>query len=145
KDTDYYSSKIVKILKHWRDENVGEETAPKSILLTILVGNAMVKESSIAETLIETLTQMVTDIESLISKLENDEDVPFVENPSLKDENLARKWSKLKAQRFLNKLTKLEKDCREAMDETDKEKSIEKWQEIFGKNYFPKDLGEANA
>ncbi len=145
KDTDYYSSKIVKILKHWRDENVGEETAPKSILLTTFVGNAIVKEPSIAETLIETLTQMVTDIESLISKLENDEDVPFVENPSLKDENLARKWSKLKAQRFLNKLTKLEKDCREAMDETDKEKSIEKWQEIFGKNYFPSELGEANA
>lgn len=29
------------------------------------------------------------------------------------------------------------------MDEKNKEDSIEKWQDIFGKSYFPSELGEA--
>ncbi|MDQ0230941.1 SMODS domain-containing nucleotidyltransferase [Metabacillus malikii] len=141
-ESDKYFSQTVKILKHWRDEKVGEDTAPKSILLTTLVGNAHIKKPSIAETLVETLKVMVVDVNSLVSELENDEDVPWVDNPSLEDENLARTWSKLKAQRFLKKLTTLRDDCQDALDEKDKDKSIEKWQAIFGSADFPSSLGE---
>jgi hypothetical protein len=72
-----------------------------------------------------------------------DNDVPFVENPSLPDENLARNWTKLKAQRFLNKLRTLKDDCQDAMDEVDKEESRKLWQAIFGSADFPSTLGEA--
>jgi hypothetical protein len=143
--SDNYFSKVAKILKHWRDNNVGKETAPKSILLTTLTGNAFTKKSSIAETLVETLDNMILDIENLLFWLSEDDDVPFVKNPSLQEENLARNWTKLKAKRFLNKLKSLKVSCQEAMDETDKDKSIEKWQDIFGDNYFPSELSEAKA
>lgn len=88
---------------------------------------------------------MIQDIDDLLFWLSEDDDVPFVRNPSLQDENLARNWTKLKAQRYLNKLKSLKESCKEALDESDKDKSIEKWQDIFGKNYFPSELGEAKA
>jgi hypothetical protein len=141
-DSDKYFSKTVKILKYWRDEEVGKDTAPKSILLTTLVGNAHIKKASIAETLVETLKVMVNDLDLLISGLENDEDVPWLENPSLKEENLARNWTKKKALRFSNKLVNLRDDCQDALDEKDKDESIKKWQYIFGSADFPSSLGE---
>lgn len=142
-ESDKYFSQTVKIVKHWRDEKVGEDTAPKSILLTTLVGHAHIKKPSIAETLVETLKGMVDDIDALVSELENDEDVAWVENPSLEGENLARNWTKVKAQRFLKKLTTLRDDCQQALDEKDKDASIKKWQAIIGSAYFPSSLGEA--
>lgn len=138
--TDCYFDKIVKIMKHWRDDNVGKDTAPKSILMTTLLGNAFVKKSSIAETLVETLDVLIDNLNELI---ENDDDDVFVKNPSLEDENLARNWDQTKAKRFLKKVQKLKNSCQGAMDEKNKEDSIEKWQDIFGKSYFPTELGEA--
>ncbi|WP_235991727.1 SMODS domain-containing nucleotidyltransferase [Metabacillus schmidteae] len=143
-DSDDYFSKTVKVIKHWRDEKVGKDTAPKSILLTTLVGNAHIKKTSIAETLVETLDNMKDHLRDLVNGLEENDDVPFVENPSLADENLARNWTKLKAQRFLNKLTTLKEDCQAALDEKNKEESIKLWQDIFGSSYFPSELGEAS-
>jgi len=140
--SDGFFSKIAKILKHWRDEKVGKDTAPKSILLTTLVGNAHIKKPSVAETLVETLKVLVDDMDSLVGELENDEDVPWVENPTLEGENLARNWTKVNAQRFLKKLTTLRDDCQDAMDEKDKDESIKKWQAIFGSTDFPSSLGE---
>jgi hypothetical protein len=140
--SDKYFSHTVKILKHWRDENVGNDSAPKSILLTTLVGNAHIKKPSIAETLVETLKLMVDDLDDLINELENDEDVPWVENPSLEGENLARNWTKVKAQRFLKKLASLRDECQDALEEKDKDESIKKWQAIFGSADFPSSLGE---
>ncbi|GIN23391.1 SMODS domain-containing nucleotidyltransferase [Siminovitchia fordii] len=142
-DSDNYFSKIVKILKYWRTENVGKDTAPKSILLTTLVGNAHKKHPSVAETLVETLKVMKDDLDELISGLVEDGDVPFVKNPSLNDENLARNWTKLKAERFRNKLSTLKDNCQTALDEKNKEESIKLWQDIFGTD-FPSELGEAS-
>ncbi|MDE3838760.1 nucleotidyltransferase [Bacillus methanolicus] len=135
--TDGYFAKIVKIMKHWRDDNVGKDTAPKSILMTTLIGNSFVKKSSIAETLVETLISLVDQLECLL-----EEDEIYVENPSLEDENLARNWDHTKAGRFLKKVKNLKDDCQDALDDKDKESSIEKWQNIFGKSYFPSSLGE---
>lgn len=143
KDSDDYFSKIVKILKHWRDENVGKDTAPKSILLTTLAGNAHVKEPSVAESLVKTLEVMIKNLDELVQGLAEDSDVPFVENPSLLDENLARNWTKLKAHRFLSKLRTMKDDCQAALDEKDKDESIKMWQDIFGSTDFPSTLGEA--
>lgn len=136
--TDGHFAKVVKILKHWRDDNVGEDTAPKSILMTTLIGHSFVHKTSIAESLAETLDDLIPYLEDLI-----EEDEVFVQNPSLEDENLARNWDHTKAERFLKKVKKLKEDCKDALNEKDKEASIEKWQSIFGKSYFPSTLGEA--
>lgn len=136
--TDGHFTKVVKILKHWRDDNVGEDTAPKSILMTTLIGHSFVHKSSIAESLVETLGDLIDELENLL-----EEDEIFVHNPSLDDENLARNWDSIKAERFLKKIKKLKENCDAALEEKDKETSIEKWQDIFGKTYFPSTLGEA--
>jgi len=137
KNTDGHFSKVVKIFKHWRDLKVGKNTAPKSILLTTLIGHSMEKKPSIAESLVETLGNIVAYLEDL-----SDNDVIFVENPSLFQENIARDWDHEKANRFLRKIEALYSDAEEALHEKDKESSIEKWKNIFGEIYFPSDLGE---
>ncbi|WP_191566218.1 SMODS domain-containing nucleotidyltransferase [Metabacillus idriensis] len=131
----------VKILKYWRDENVGDFSAPKSILLTTLVGQYMIAKDSIAETLVATLENMVNKLDELIGESEKHEYISIA-NPSLEDENLARDWTVEKCQIFRNKLNRLYTKCLEAYEESDKEISIAKWQAIFGKNKFPSELPE---
>ncbi|MFC0298454.1 SMODS domain-containing nucleotidyltransferase [Geobacillus jurassicus] len=132
---------IVKILKYWRDNNVGDNTAPKSILLTTLVGKCMVAKNSYAETLVATLENMITKLDELMNEASEDGIIEVV-NPSLEDENLARDWSVEKCRIFRDKLQKLYSNSLEALTDPDKESSIEKWQAIFGKEKFPSELSE---
>ncbi len=127
-----------KIIKYWRDNKVGNNTAPKSILLTTLIGEHIKAANSDAETLVLTLENMVSKLDDIL--VDNE---PYVENPSLKGENLARDWDKSKYDIFKNKLEKFSTDARAALDEDDKDKSIKKWQDIFG-NKFPAELSEAS-
>lgn len=132
---------IVKILKYWRDANVGDYSAPKSILLTTLVGKYMVSKASYAETLVATLENMVTNLDQLMDETEEN-DVINISNPSLEEENLARDWTLEKCQTFRNKLNSLHTKCLEAYNDLDKKTSIDKWQAIFGKTKFPSELPE---
>lgn len=132
---------MVQILKYWRDENVGDDTAPKSILLTTLVGKYMVAKESYAETLVASLDNMVIELDKLLEE-NKEKEVIEVSNPSLDTENLARDWTIEKCRIFRNKLDKLRTRCLEAYNDSSKESSIEKWQAIFGKNKFPSELPE---
>lgn len=131
--------KITKLLRYWRDHKVGKQTAPKSILLTTLIGNSMVGKNSVAESLLETIKQILIDIDSYIQL----DDTVFIENPSLTEENLARDWDKEKLEKFKKKLSTLKDDVQDAFDESNKAESIKKWQAIFDK--FPTELNEASA
>ncbi|PGD07605.1 nucleotidyltransferase [Bacillus wiedmannii] len=130
---------MVKILKYWRDENVGDNTAPKSILLTTLVGKYMIAKSSYAETLVATLDNMVTELDELIKDTPKDDAIK-ISNPSLEDENLARDWTVEKCRIFRDKLKNFHSKSLEALNDSNKESSIEKWQAIFGKKKFPNEL-----
>ncbi|MDN4072962.1 SMODS domain-containing nucleotidyltransferase [Fictibacillus terranigra] len=94
-------SRVAKIIKYWRDQNVGKGTATKSILLTTLIGKSYQDKASIAESLVETVKAMIADIEWLLMSLFNDDDVPYVENPSLSGENLARNRNNKRQHSFL--------------------------------------------
>ncbi|RAL26741.1 SMODS domain-containing nucleotidyltransferase [Thermoflavimicrobium daqui] len=135
-------SPIVRILKHWRDKNVGDKIAPKSILLTTLVGKYMVEKNSYAETLVATLENLNNKLEELMNNQKDDATLEVC-NPSLEDENLARDWDINKCRVFKDKLKSLHKKALEALEEPNKEKSIEKWQGIFEK--FPSQLIEEGA
>jgi hypothetical protein len=130
-------NRIVKMLKRWRDLRFTEQSCPKSILLTTLLGNhASSGYSSDAEALVATM-------ESLVRELEPVQSVPFVGNPSLPEENLARDWTQEDFETFKNKFSAATKQAREALDEGNKEKSIKRWIDIFGDS-FPK-LTEEDA
>ncbi|NBI07537.1 nucleotidyltransferase [Senegalia massiliensis] len=130
--------RIAKMIKYWRDTKVGKDTAPKSILLTTIIGENMVGKNSDAESLVETLENIVENIDNIINE---ETDQPYVENPSLEGENLARDWNREKFDIFKIKLEKFTKDSRDALEENDEDKSIEKWQDIFGTT-FPSQLSE---
>lgn len=137
-DNSYKLVNATKMMKSWRDNKVGKDTAPKSILLTALIGEYIKTESSDSETLVLTLENMVDNINNILV-----DDEPYYENPSLGGENLARDWNKDKFDIFKTKLEKFSKDARSAFDEENKEKSIEKWREVFGEK-FPSELSEAS-
>lgn len=132
----YKLAPITRIIKQWRDRSVGKETAPKSILLTTIIGNNIEKYNSTADSLVYTLENMVANLDEVL-----DEDgEPYVENPSLKGENLARDWNREKYDIFKKKLSKFATDARIALnEEDDKDKSIEEWRNIFGPR-FPNKL-----
>ncbi len=130
-------TRVVKFIKYWRDRSVGKDTAPKSILLTAIIGKYIVGKNSDAESLILTLENMVNNLDSVLV-----DEVPYMENPSLEGENLARDWDKAKYDIFKTKLEKFAKDARSAYDDTDKESTIKKWQDIFGSKDFPSKLSE---
>lgn len=130
-------NRIVKMIKYWRDNNVGHNTAPKSITLITIIGSHVEGYNSDAETLVVTLENMVDNIDTY---LKNNE--PYVENPTLEGENLARDWDKDSFDIFKRKLIRFASKAREALEEEDKDKSIELWQNIFGSK-FPSTLPEA--
>ncbi|MEC0174562.1 nucleotidyltransferase [Paenibacillus favisporus] len=130
---------VTKLLRYWRDHKIGKQTAPKSILLTTLIGKSMVGKNSVAESLLETVKNMINDLDSYIL----DDGAVFVENPSLTEENLARDWDKDKLETFKKKLNSLKNEAQAAFDENNKSESIKKWQIIFDK--FPTELNEASG
>lgn len=136
KESIYKFAPITRIIKFWRDVYVGKDTAPKSILLTTIVGKNIVGCNSIAESLVLTLENIVDNLDDIL----NDEGVPYVANPSLKGENLARDWNRTSYDIFKKKIEKFSKDTRDALNEKDETKSIEKWQEIFGSSKFQSTL-----
>lgn len=137
KDSNYKLVPVTKIVKYWRDNFVGKDTAPKSILLTAIIGNHIVGCSSVAESLVLTLESIVKNLDDFL----NDDNEPYVINPSLESENLARDWDKGKFDIFKNKLEKFAKESRTALND-DNITSIEKWQVIFGSDKFPSELPE---
>lgn len=130
-------STVTKILKYWRDTKVGKDTAPKSILLTTLIGGNIDYKNSVAESLVLTLEELIQNLDNYVVNGE-----PYVENPSLAGENLARDWNLENFEIFKKKLKKLHKDAKDALDEKDKDESINKWRKIFG-SCFPAELSEA--
>ena len=139
-DASYKLSKIVQLVKYWRDLKVGKDTAPKSILLSTLLANNIVSVNSIAETLVLTIENLVQNIDSILD--ENGQ--PIVQNPSLEGENLARDWDNDKFEIFKTKLKKFANDIRAALNEEDKDTSIDMWRDIFNTK-FPKEILEDEA
>ena len=140
-DRELYDGKfcrIMKMLKHWRNLKMGKETSIKSILFTTLVGYQIKcgeasRRASDAEALVEVMEALNTCLKSFNTK-------PQVLNPSLQSEDLAERWDDDHFRIFKEKFDWATQKARQALDERDKDKSIELWQDIFGANYFPKTL-----
>jgi len=136
-DNNYKLVNLVKLTKFWRDNKVGADTAPKSILLTALLGDFIESKTSDAETFVCSIEAIADGLDEILVDGE-----PFYENPSLEGENLARDWNREKYDIFIRKITSLSEKARKALEEEDKEKSIDLWIDVFG-DKFPKELSEA--
>ncbi len=140
-DRDLYDHKfgrVVKMLKHWRNLKMGEASAPKSILLTAMLGYRIKcadasQRPSDAESLVEVMEALNTDLKGHNTK-------PRVNNPSMKSEDLAERWDDEGFMIFKDKFDWATQKARQALDENDRDRSIGLWQGIFGSRYFPTEL-----
>ena len=133
-NSNFSFSRIVKMLKYWRDSSFGKSSRPSSILFTTLIGqNFDQNQSSTAETLIGTMNNIKSYLDLFDSR-------PVISNPSLKSEDLARDWADDNFTLFKNLLVSTIENCKSAFQEEDKEKCIDKWQKVFPD--FPSKLPE---
>jgi hypothetical protein len=125
---------VVKMLKWWRNIHFGDESSPRSILLTTIVSDHISKAASVDEALVETM-------ESLRSFFSKNFSVPEVCNPSLPEEKLSASWSWLDYHEFKTKFASATTAARQAFDAKDEESTIKRWNanELF-KETFPKAL-----
>ncbi len=119
----------VKMVKWWRNLKVGEDSAPKSIVLQTLVGHRIPSASS------SHAHAVVTTLESLWELLGRLAQVPRVMNPSMPDENLARDWGQEGFERFKEHLQRAARLSRQALDHKDLDRSIDIWRELFGERF----------
>ena len=124
-------SRVTTILKFWRDFRFGLESRPKSILLTTLVGTYIPREGN------STAEALVVAMESLSRFLDEQLFVPFVANPALPNENLARDWTAEQCDLFGDRLRAAASKARKALmlAGTDRERSIQEWIGLFGEKF----------
>ena len=125
--------KTNRLLKFLRDHK--NTFSVKSILLTTLLGSR-VKESdkdsnefSDLPTTLKTLSNRVNQF------LQSNESMPIIENPELNSENFNRHWDKVKYENFRDKFKSYTEKINEAFKELEYNKSIKKWQELFGDKF----------
>jgi len=124
-------TRVVKMLKWWRNLKFGKDSGPRSMVLTTLVGNHIPSGcSSDAEALVLTM-------ESMNAYLSSSYLVPVIPNPSLANENLARDWTQEQFELLKERFQAATEKARKAYEEQDKDQSISLWQELFG-GAFPK-------
>ena len=133
--------RATKMLKHWRNLKMGRDAAPKSIILTTLLGYRVydghaLGYASDAQALVELM-------EALDRHLSAYAATPVVLNPSLLSEDLAESWADDPFRIFKEKFGRATQSAREAFDEDDKHTSIVMWQDLFGDAWFPTDLDGA--
>ena len=139
KDSHYQLIKPVRLFKYMRD--IKTNYSVKSILLNTLLGNEIGKYE-IAGDFKNITTAFYTLFKRLNEFLQQNTVMPIINNPVLIDEDLTtRNWNQVNYENFRNKVNLYFEKTEEAYNENDKQKSIEKWQKVFG-DKFPNSLQE---
>ena len=125
--------KVTKLAKFIRDTK-GTFSA-KSILLTTLLGERIDTEEDSSE-FSDLPTSLKTVFNRLNTFLQENPEMPIIENPVLEGENFTRHWDQDKYSNFRNQIETYTDKINAAFDEQhDRQESIKKWQEIFGGNF----------
>ncbi len=128
--------RVVRLIKYWRDVRFGNESKPKSIILTTLLGQHVPRTST------STAEALVVAMEGLSASLESALFVPTIPNPSLPEENLARDWIPSAFDLFRERFGAATQRARKAYDlaRSDRDRSTREWIALFGES-FPRLTG----
>jgi predicted nucleotidyltransferase len=129
--------RTVKMLKRWRAEQQTVRGAIKSIVLQVLVANAMPATQDDAERVAETLRVLQSQLGGLTEP-------PAVTNPVLPSENLAAGWSNESFRSFMAELDEAVEWSTKALATDDPIEAADLWAEMFGEDFpteSPSDLG----
>lgn len=124
--------RVTRLLKYMRDHK-GNFTAP-SILLTTLIGTSVydgeddAKFKNVPDTL-HTVVNRINDF------LQRNPFMPEIPNPVLPSETFTRHWDRAKYLNFREKFAAYTKRINEAYTEADRQKSVQKWQDLFGERF----------
>ncbi len=125
--TDGRFVRVVKLLKWWRDRTFAPRSAPRSVVLEQLVGQHMpTSAGSDAEALTRTLERIHMELWPW---------VPFIRNPSLFGEDLARDWAGEAYAYFRRRVQSAAKKARTALETGDGARSRWLWSELLGPEF----------
>ena len=121
--------KATRLFKFLRDHK--GNFSVKSILLTTLLGNQVNGNDGYAELPItlKILSNRVNDF------LQQNPSMPIIGNPVLQSENFNRHWDQDKYNNFRKLFDIYNTKINVAFSETDRNKSIKKWRELFGDDF----------
>ena len=125
--------KVTRLLKFLRDHK--SNYSIKSILLTTLLGNHVYnsdEDSSAFSDLPQALKALSNRINNF---LQNNPQMPTVENPVLPGENFNRNWDGIKYRNFREKFNLYNTKINKAFEEKDHNKSVKLWREVFGDDF----------
>lgn len=130
--TKHHFIKVIRLLKYIRDYK--QTFAIKSIILNTLLGE-QVNDAALLEDencYSDIPTTLYTVMRKLKTYVQNNEQMPTIADPGATGENFGDRWHQDGWSVFRTKMIYYSDKITEAYEETDKEKSISKWQEIFG-------------
>ena len=134
--------RVTRLLKYLRDHK-GNFTA-KSILLTTLIGNTVRGGDADGEHFKSIPHALVTVSNRINDFLQDRPILPWIANPVLPDEDLARDWDQNKYDNFRRLFNVYNGKINEASDATEHDHSVEKWRDLFGEKFGSK-KGGGNA
>ena len=135
--------KVTRLFKYLRDHKSNFTIA--SILLTTLLGNHIDESNNKSEefkdlpTSLKTLSNRVNDF------LQQNSNMPIIENPVLEGEDFNRKWDENKYKNFRNKFNIYNQKINDAFSKKDHNESVKKWRKIFGENFGKSNSSSTNS
>jgi hypothetical protein len=132
-----YFSRTVRILKRWRDEQQDVRSAVKSIILQVLVAQAMPRNIA------DDAERLAVTLENLKVLVQSESGVPIVKNPVLNSENLARRWSLADFNQFRQHIVSASEAAQSALAEVDQTESQLKWADLLGDGFPTPDSSAA--
>ena len=120
---------LVKLLKWWRRENPTVNKKPKGFVIEVIASEcADLNETQYVELFLGTLERFVEKYSWAIAG----ETVPFIEDPAVPGNSITDGMTFDAFKGFYNKAKNQGELGREAQQEEDEQKSLDKWRSIFG-------------
>ena len=124
--------RVTRLFKYLRD-NKQTFTAP-SILLTTLIGNAVYDWDTGDE--FKMLPDALVNITNRINDfLQARSFMPTIANPALPQEDFIRHWDQTKYSHFRNMFDSYTRRINESFAETDRQRSVDRWRDLFGDGF----------
>ena len=125
--------RTVRLLKFLRDHK-GNFSAP-SVILTALAGEAIDGDDVDTESVSTMADTVATVLTRIDQRLQECEQIPVIANPANPELTFNTHWEDNQYQNFRRLMGVYANTARQALEESDKAKSISAWQELFGDSF----------
>jgi hypothetical protein len=124
----------VKLLKHWRDRIAAEAARPKSYVLESLCAKSM---SALPRSHAHAVVSVLDGITETYGTWVETKRVPTIADPGYPSVNVAKRWTAVEFDAFMNRVKSDAVVARLALTESDVDKSVALWRRLFGTGFAP--------